>query len=1156
MTALKDILSSKGRYTLGNIPRGAEGYALARLWQQSTVSLIYIAASDRDMEQMQAALAFFAADAEVLFFPAWDCLPYDRASPNASLVAERLVTLSQLAASNGKRILLTTINAALQRVPSRDFIKSASLKLGIGDSINQQQLVTFLVEHGYRRTATAMEAGEFAVRGNLIDIISPGTAGGVRLDMFGDVIESIRSFASETQITTGQLMETTLVPASEVVLNDATIKRFRERFRECFGAGAASDPVYEAISEQRSQTGMEHLLPLFFEKLDTLFDFLPGAAVVMDAQSEMAYAERRELINEYYAARRNDALAKSYGAAPYRALPPEELYISPEGWDGRLEHVPNILLTPFAGTTDAGLHLRASRSFFSTQGSGEALFEALRTVTGAERAKSRATVISCYTNGSRERIASMLQEHAIHPLRVDSYAGIREVSGKSVGLIVLPLEHGFEAEQFICISEQDLFGDRVIRSSRARKKPEQIMAMAANFMPGELVVHREHGIGRFEGLVTLEVQGAQHDCLKILYKDDDKLFLPVENIDLVSRYGTEEETSELDKLGSASWQARKARLKERISIAAEELIKIAAARALQTTGTLTPPQGLYEEFCARFPYPETEDQANAIEDVLGDIGSGRPTDRLVCGDVGFGKTEVAMRAAFVAASANNEHGAVQVAIICPTTLLCRQHFKTFSGRFAGLPFTVRQLSRLTTPKQNKETLEGLENGKVNIVIGTHALLGKSLKFKNLGLLIIDEEQHFGVAQKEKLKALRADIHVLTLTATPIPRTLQLALTGVRELSIIATPPVDRLAVRTFVTPFDPVVLREAILREFHRGGKIFYVTPRIEHMAELVHMLREVVPEIRTASAHGQMPPKDLDRIMNDFYEGKFDLLLSTSIVESGLDIPSANTIIIDRAHMFGLAQLYQMRGRVGRSKVRAYAYFTLPHHRTLSRNATRRLEVMQTLDSLGAGFTLASHDMDIRGFGNLLGDEQSGHVREVGIELYQQMLEEAVARARSQKKAEAVLADEKWSPQINLGMTVLIPETYVQDLELRLTLYRRAASLATEEDIHAFTAELVDRFGAVPEETAHLLSVVRLKQLCLEAGVERIDAGPKGAVLSFRNNHFAKPEKLLHYISKNAGKAKIRPDQKLVLIREWGTQQQKISDVHQSIAEIARLAA
>lgn len=1151
-----ETLFTPGKYTLGNIPRGAEGYALARLWQESPAALIYVAASDRDMEQMQAALSFFAPDAEVLFFPAWDCLPYDRASPNASLVAERLVTLSQLAASNKKRILLTTINAALQRVPSRDFIKTASMKLGIGDSINQQQLITFLVEHGYRRTATAMEAGEFAVRGNLIDIISPGTSGGVRLDMFGNIIESIRSFTSETQITTGQLMETTLVPASEVVLNDGTIKRFRERFRELFGASAASDPIYEAISEQRSQTGMEHLLPLFYEKLDTLFDFLPGAAVVMDAQSEMAYAERRELINEYYAARKNDALAKSYGAAPYRALPPEELYISPEGWDGRLEHIPQLLLTPFAGTADAGLHLRSARSFFNVQGKGEALFEVLRTVTSAERGKSRATLISCYTNGSRERIASMLQEHNIHPMRVDAYTAIREVSGKSVGLIVLPLEHGFEAEQFICISEQDLFGDRVIRSSRAKKKPEQVMAMAANFMPGELVVHREHGIGRFEGLVTLEVQGAQHDCLKIIYKDDDKLFLPVENIDLVSRYGTEEETSELDKLGSASWQARKAKLKERISIAAEELIKIAAARSLQTSATLTPPQGLYEEFCTRFPYPETEDQANAIEDVLGDIGSGRPTDRLVCGDVGFGKTEVAMRAAFVAASANNEHGAVQVAIICPTTLLCRQHFKTFSERFAGLPFTVRQLSRLTTPKQNKDTLEGLESGRVNIVIGTHALLGKALKFKNLGLLIIDEEQHFGVAQKEKLKALRADIHVLTLTATPIPRTLQLALTGVRELSIIATPPVDRLAVRTFVTPFDAVVLREAILREFHRGGKIFYVTPRIEYMAELVHMLREVVPEIRTASAHGQMPPKDLDRIMNDFYEGKFDLLLSTSIVESGLDIPSANTIIIDRAHMFGLAQLYQMRGRVGRSKVRAYAYFTLPHHRTLSRNATRRLEVMQTLDSLGAGFTLASHDMDIRGFGNLLGDEQSGHVREVGIELYQQMLEEAVARARNQKKANAVLADEKWSPQINLGMTVLIPETYVQDLELRLTLYRRAASLATEDDIHAFAAELVDRFGTLPEETAHLLSVVRLKQLCLEAGVERIDAGPKGAVLSFRNNLFANPEKLLQYISKNAGKAKIRPDQKLVLIREWDNQQQKISDVHQSVAEIAKLAA
>jgi len=1152
-----ELLKTTTHSTLGSIPRGAESFVLAQSYAHTTHDILYVAASDREIEAVHTGLSFFAPHVQIVMLPAWDCLPYDRASPNTSILASRITALSQLCTPATKpRIILTTVNAVLQKLPPRTAMLNAYFILESGGQHSHDELIHFLNENGYRRTGTAMDTGEFAVRGSIIDIIPPGTGGGIRLDTFGDTLESIRAFDPVSQRSTEAVAEIILHPASEIILSDTTVTRFREGYRAAFGA-THDDPLYEAVSQGRGAPGMEHWLPLFYDKLDTVFDYLTQATVMLDGQAAMAVSERLELTQEYYEARKANEKSRRFSQSPYHALPPDALYLLGEEWQRQLETRTTVTLTPFVTDNSINLNYRPCPNFASGRLTGEVLFSDLKTYATTERTEGRSTLIACFSQGSRERIAIMLHEHGLHPLRIEVFADAGSISSKTIGLVTLAIERGFEADGLALISEQDLLGERIVRSTTKRKKSDHFLAEAANFVPGELVVHREHGIGRFEGLITLDVQGAQHDCLKIIYEGDDKLFIPVENIDLLSRYGSEEDGAKLDKLGSASWQSRKAKLKERITLLAEDLLRTAAARAVGEAVPLTPPTGLYEEFCARFPFAETEDQAKAIDDVLNDINSGRPTDRLVCGDVGFGKTEVAMRAAFVAAASHNVRGKIQVAIVCPTTLLCRQHFNTFSERFAGLHFNLRQISRLTSAKENKKTLEDLADGRVDIVIGTHALLSKGVAFKNLGLLVVDEEQHFGVAQKEKLKSLKSDIHVLTLSATPIPRTLQLALSGVRELSIIATPPVDRLAVRTFVMPFDQVVIREAILREHHRGGKIFYVTPRIKYMAELEQMLHALVPEIKITAAHGQMAPGQLDDVMNAFYDGKFDLLLSTSIVESGLDIPTANTIIIDRAEMFGLSQLYQLRGRVGRSKTRAYAYCTLPHHKTLSPAATRRLEVMQTLDSLGAGFTLASHDMDIRGFGNLLGEEQSGQVREVGIELYQQMLEEAVinAKANEQGSSSAPAADE-WSPQINLGMTVLIPETYVQDLELRLALYRRAASLATEDDIHSFAAELVDRFGDLPQEVEHLLAVVRLKQLCREAGVERIDAGPKGAVLSFRKNNFAKPEKLLDFIARNTARAKLRPDHRLVLMEDWSNMEEKLKGVRDSITEIAKLAA
>jgi len=703
MNLSTDIFKTQGQNCVGGVPRGAESFVLAQAFIQFERDLLYIAQSDREMDAVRLGLAFFAPGAEVVLLPAWDCLPYDRASPNVSVLASRVVALSKLSEPGDRpRILLTTVNAALQKLPPRAVMRNARYTVQSGVPLSHDSLIHFLSENGYRRAATAMEAGEFAVRGSIIDIMPSGAPGGIRLDTFGDMLESIRSFDPVSQRSAPEsIAGIALTPASEVILNAATIEHFREGYRTAFGA-AHGDPLYEAVSQGRAAAGMEHWLPLFYDRPETLFDYLPHAALLLDAQAEMAVAERLELTQEYYSARKSNEKARRYAEAPYHALPPDALYLTTEQWKELLESRNTMTLSPFVADNGVTLDYHPCPDFAARKLTGEVLFADLKTYVTGQRAHARGTIIACYSQGSRERIAAMLHEHGLHPLRIESFAQAKEIGGKTVGLAVLTLERGFEADGLALISEQDLFGERVIRAAPKRKKSEHFLAEAANFVPSELVVHREHGIGRFEGLITLDVNDAQHDCLKILYEGDDKLFIPVENIDLISRYGSEEEGAKLDKLGSASWQARKARLKERITMMAGELLGIAAARAVSEAVPLAAPAGHYEEFCARFPFAETEDQARAIEDVLADIASGRPTDRLVCGDVGFGKTEVAMRAAFVAASSHNERGKIQAAIVCPTTLLCRQHYRTFSERFRDLPFNLRQISRLTSPKEHKK----------------------------------------------------------------------------------------------------------------------------------------------------------------------------------------------------------------------------------------------------------------------------------------------------------------------------------------------------------------------------------------------------------------------------------------------------------------------
>jgi transcription-repair coupling factor (superfamily II helicase) len=1133
---------------LAGVPDGAEGLVIADLARAiaaganpPAISMAVVCRDGSRMAMLARALGFFGPDIEVLEFPAWDCLPYDRVSPHAGVVAQRMTALARLARVKGRErpaVLLTTVNAILQRVPARESVARQSLAAAPGNLLPMSGITKWLELNGFNRAATVREAGDYAVRGGIVDLFAPGMDAPVRLDFFGDTLESIRSFDPETQRTTTELRALALVPVAEFQLTSDTIRLFRTGYVAAFGAAGPDDVLYEAVSEGRRHAGMEHWLPLFHKDMETVFDYLPGTALALEPLAEEAAHERLAQIADYYEARRQ-ALDQAGSGVPYKPLPLDRLYLAEAEWRARLDGSALARLSPFAapeGAADAiEIAARAGRTFAAERSEpNKNVFEALTQHVQSVQAAGKRAVIALWSEGSRERMAHVLAEHGLLNLApVDSWPQALSLARPQVALAVLGIESGFETADVAVISEEDILGERLVRPRRQSKRAENFIAEVTSLAAGDLVVHVDHGIGRFVGLRAIEAAGAPHDCLEIHYAGGDKLFLPVENIELLSRYGSEDAGVELDRLGGAAWQARKARMKNRIREIASALIKVAAERQSHEAPQLAVGAGLYDEFCAGFPYEETDDQQAAIAAVLDDLAAGRPMDRLICGDVGFGKTEIALRAAFITAMNGK-----QVAVVVPTTLLSRQHFKTFGDRLRHYPVHVAQASRLVSPSELAKTKKGIADGTADIVIGTHALLGKSIKFKDLGLIVVDEEQHFGVAHKERLKQLRAEVHVLTLTATPIPRTLQLALSGVREMSIIATPPVDRLAVRTFVAPFDPIVVREALLRERYRGGQAFYVCPRIEDLAEAKDFLDKNVPEVRVAVAHGQMPSALLEDIMAAFYDGKFDVLLSTTIIESGLDIPNANTLIVHRADMFGLAQIYQLRGRVGRAKLRAYALLTLPSRRKITPQAERRLKVLQSLDTLGAGFQLASHDLDIRGAGNLLGEEQSGHIKEVGFELYQEMLEEAVA---SLKAGISTPVADRWSPQITIGTPVLIPEDYVADLPVRLSLYRRLAEIEDDRAIESFAAELVDRFGPLPQEVEYLLQVVAIKSLCRRANVERIEVGPKGAVLAFRDNTFSNPDGLIAYIAKHPEGARVRPDMKVVFFDEWETPEARL---------------
>ncbi|WP_170402772.1 transcription-repair coupling factor [Ruegeria arenilitoris] len=1143
-------MKAPNHVTVGGAPEGLDAQQVLNEVARSGGPVLHVARDDKRAEAMRAALRFFAPDMPVILFPGWDCLPYDRVSPNPDIAAARVATLAALVHQMPERfVLLTTLNAATQRVPARDVLRQAAFTARVGQRIDEAALRDFLVRMGFSQSPTVMEPGDYAVRGGIIDIFPPGEAGPVRLDLFGDVLDGARRFDPATQRTTEKLDLVELAPVSEVILDEAAITRFRQNYRIEFGAAGTDDPLYEAVSAGRKHQGMEHWLPLFHEKLETLFDYLPDATITLDDQVTPARLARWDSIADQYETRRLALENRSRMDSVYKPTPPGLLYLDDDAWTQAVAQRRVLQFSPLPqasgpGVIDAGG--RIGRNFApERQQESISLFGALASHIKNKLEKGPVLVAS-YSEGARERLTGLIEDEGLAeaiPVSDGSRIGKR-----GLHLAVWALEHGFETPDMTVISEQDVLGDRLIRQPKKRRKAENFLTETQSLSPGDLVVHVDHGIGRYMGMEVVSALGAAHECLLLEYAEGAKLYLPVENIELLSKYGHEEGL--LDKLGGGAWQAKKAKLKERIREMADRLIRIAAERALRKAPIMDPPPHAWEEFSARFPYQETEDQLRAIADVMEDLHSGTPMDRLICGDVGFGKTEVAMRAAFVAAMSG-----LQVAVIAPTTLLARQHAASFKDRFRGFPLEVRQLSRFVSAKEAQQTREGLAKGTVDIVIGTHALLAKGIRFQNLGLLIIDEEQHFGVAHKERLKQLRSDVHVLTLTATPIPRTLQLSLTGVRDLSIIGTPPVDRLAIRTYVSEFDAVTIREALLREHYRGGQSFYVVPRISDLPEIEEFLKEQLPELTYVVAHGQMAAGELDDRMNAFYDGKYDILLATTIVESGLDIPTANTMVVHRADMFGLAQLYQIRGRVGRSKTRAYAYLTTKPRARLTPAAEKRLRVLGSLDTLGAGFTLASQDLDIRGAGNLLGEEQSGQMRDVGYELYQSMLEEAIAKIKAGEMEGLSEADDQWAPQINLGVPVLIPEDYVPDLDVRLGLYRRLSSLSTKVELEGFAAELIDRFGPLPKEVNTLLLVVRIKAMCKRAGIAKLDGGPKGATIQFHNDKFASPQGLVEFIQNQRGLAKVK-DNKIVVRRDWKKDSDKIKGAFAIARDLAEKVA
>lgn len=1100
---LPPLPAAAGKQHWGNLPGAALSLAIAEAASAAKRFTLLLTADSQSAERLEQELGFFAPDLDVLHFPDWETLPYDLFSPHQDIISQRVDTLYRLpGVKHG--VLVVPITTALHRLAPTRFLLGSSLVLDVGQKLDVEQMRLRLEAAGYRCVDTVYEHGEFAVRGALIDLFPMGSDLPYRIDLFDDEIETLRTFDPETQRSIEKVESIRLLPAREFPLDKKAVTDFRGRFRERFDVDFRRCPIYQDLASGITPSGIEYYLPLFFEESATLFDYLPTDTQVFSLPGiEQAAEQFWGDVRNRYEERRVD---------PERPLvPPTELFLPVEDCFARLKGSPRLVLSQEDVEPGVGRERFSARALpdLAIQAKASEPLAALRRFLDEFPGR---VLFSAESAGRREVLLEMLARLKLRPLEVDGWSAFI-ASDQRMAITIAPLDEGLLLDDpgLALIAESPLFGQRVMQRRRRERRGDandNVIKNLAELREGAPVVHIDHGVGRYLGLITLEIDGQAAEFLALQYAEEAKLYVPVASLHLIARYtGSDDALAPLHRLGSEAWQKAKRKAAEQVRDVAAELLDIYARRAARKGYAFLDPKVDYATFAAGFPFEETPDQQAAIEAVLADMLAPKPMDRLVCGDVGFGKTEVAMRAAFVAV-----HSGKQVAVLVPTTLLAQQHYNSFRDRFADWPVKVEVMSRFKSAKEVEGAVQQLAEGKIDIIIGTHKLLQDDVRFKNLGLAIIDEEHRFGVRQKEQLKSLRSEVDILTLTATPIPRTLNMAVAGMRDLSIIATPPARRLSVRTFVMERQNTAIKEALLRELLRGGQVYYLHNEVATIEKCAAELAELVPEARIAVGHGQMRERDLEQVMSDFYHKRFNVLVASTIIETGIDVPSANTIVIERADKFGLAQLHQLRGRVGRSHHQAYAYLLTPPRKQMTPDAEKRLEAIANAQDLGAGFVLATHDLEIRGAGELLGEGQSGQIQAVGFTLYMEMLERAVKAIQKgeQPNLEQPLGG---GPEINLRVPALIPEDYLPDVHARLILYKRIASAADEDGLKELQVEMIDRFGLLPEPTKHLVRLTLLKLQAEKLGIRKVDAGPQGGRIEFAQDTCVDPLVLIKLI-------------------------------------------
>ena len=1143
MQLLKPTLPDERRPVMrwGQLYGSSTALALAEAAQQAQAPFLLVTPSTREAEQLETELRFYLGDpaTAVMPFPDWETLPYDLFSPHQDIISARLAALAQLPQLQ-RGIVLITATTLMQRLPPPTYIAANSFLLKTGERLDPDAMRQRLTAAGYASVSQVMEHGEFAVRGSILDVFPMGSVTPFRIDLFDEEIESIRRFDPETQLSQDQLGEIKLLPAREFPLDADGIRGFRQRYRVRFAGDPQKNPIYRDVSNGLAPGGVEYYAPLFFDQSASFFDYLPPNATValledIPGALEQAWAQ----IGERHEQHRHDLERP--------LLRPDELWLPPGDVHAALSTHPRIELQAFEYPDQHAVNF------------GSAIPPPLRVESRAEQPVEKLlaflgefsgrVLFAAESAGRREYLLELLMRRELQPASVDGWPAFL-ASNARLGICIAALERGLllPQQRLAIVAEEQLFGQRARQASRriSRRDPETIIRDLAELAAGAPVVHEEHGVGRYRGLQMLELDHVQAEFLTLEYAEGAKLYVPVSSLHLITRYsGGAPETAPLHRLGSDQWAKARRRAAEQVRDVAAELLDIYAHRAARTGHAFKFDALEYETFAKSFPFDETPDQSQAIESVLADMRDGKAMDRVVCGDVGFGKTEVALRAAFVAVQ-----GGKQVALLVPTTLLAQQHYQTFRDRFADWPVRIEMLSRFRTGKQQNSIVQDLAAGTTDIVIGTHALLRDELKFKDLGLVIVDEEHRFGVRHKERLKKLRAEVDMLTLTATPIPRTLNMSLAGLRDLSIIATPPEERLAVKTFVSEWQDALIQEACLREIKRGGQVYFVHNQVVSIAKAAADLAKLVPGSEVRVAHGQMHERELEQVMLDFYHRRFNVLVCSTIIESGIDVPTANTIVIQRADKFGLAQLHQLRGRVGRSHHRAYAYLIVPPKSLLTADAVKRLEAIESLEELGAGFTLATHDLEIRGAGELLGEAQSGQIQEVGFTLYTELLERAV-RALKAGKPMDLEAPPDHGPEIDLRVPALLPADYIGDVQLRLTLYKRIADCQSDEELRDLQVEMIDRFGLLPPPAKTLFRLAELKLKAQPLGVRKIEAGPKGGRLLFNDKPDIDPDAVIRLIQQQPQHYKLDGSNRLRFLLDLEDPERRINSVQVLLAAL-----